>query len=218
MKSNETVSIESYIAEVSRLAKTGKATEHTFRGALAALLDALAPGLKAVNEPKRTDCGAPDYIVQDKTGLGVFYVEAKDLGDDDLDGKKRAGHKEQFDRYKAALDTIIFTDYLDFRLYRHGQFANSVRIADWDGEGKVSGKPAAYADFAALVADAAAGDPQKIDSAKRLAELMAGKARLLQRNATKELARGQTPRVADFRRRSLALLRRICDNICVPWD
>ena len=180
--------VTEYVAEVSRLAKTGKATEHTFRGALAALIDALAPGLKAVNEPKRTDCGAPDYIVQDKTGLGVFYVEAKDLGDDDLDGKKRTGHKEQFDRYKAALDTIIFTDYLDFRLYRHGQFANSVRIADWDGEGKVSGRPAAYADFAAFVADAAAGDPQKIDSAKRLAELMAGKARLLQRNAAEYLA------------------------------
>ena len=172
--------VTEYVAEVSRLAKT--------RGALAALIDALAPGLKAVNEPKRTDCGAPDYIVQDKTGLGVFYVEAKDLGDDDLDGKKRTGHKEQFDRYKAALDTIIFTDYLDFRLYRHGQFANSVRIADWDGEGKVSGRPAAYADFAAFVADAAAGDPQKIDSAKRLAELMAGKARLLQRNAAEYLA------------------------------
>ena len=179
--------VTEYVAEVSRLAKTGKATEHTFRGALAALIDALAPGLKAVNEPKRTDCGAPDYIVQDKTGLGVFYVEAKDLGDDDLDGKKRTGHKEQFDRYKAALDTIIFTDYLDFRLYRHGQFASSVRIADWDGEGKVSGRPAAYADFAALVADAAAGDPQKIDGAKRLAELMAGKARLLQRNAEEYL-------------------------------
>ena len=101
--------VTEYVAEVARLAKTGKATEHTFRGALAALLDALAPGLKAVNEPKRTDCGAPDYIVQDKTGLGVFYVEAKDLGDDDLDGKKRTGHKEQFDRYKAALDTIVFT-------------------------------------------------------------------------------------------------------------
>lgn len=179
--------VTEYVAEVARLAKTGKATEHTFRGALAALIDALAPGLKAVNEPKRTDCGAPDYIVQDKTGLGVFYVEAKDLGDDDLDGKKRTGHKEQFDRYKAALDTIIFTDYLDFRLYRHGQFANSVRIADWDGEGKVSGRPAAYADFAAFVADAAVGDPQKIDSAKRLAELMAGKARLLQRNAEEYL-------------------------------
>ena len=53
-----------YVSEVARLAGTGRTTEHSFRPALAALIDALAPGLKAVNEPKRTDCGAPDYIMQ----------------------------------------------------------------------------------------------------------------------------------------------------------
>ena len=185
---NTTQAVADYVGEVSRLAKTGKATEHTFRGALAALLDILAPGLKAVNEPKRTDCGAPDYIVQNKSGLGIFYVEAKDLDDDDLDGRKRTGHKEQFDRYKAALDTIIFTDYLDFHLYRHGQLVSAVRIADWDGVGKVSGRPGAYANLAALVADAASGVPQTISSARRLAELMAGKARLLQGNSAQYLA------------------------------
>ena len=175
--------VEDYIKEVAGLAKSGVATEHTFRGALAALLDQLAVGLKAINEPKRTQCGAPDYIVQDKTGLGVFYVEAKDLGDSDLDGKKRTGNKEQFDRYKAALDTIVFTDYLDFRLYRQGQFVGSVKIADWDGAGKVTGIAGAYDDLVKLIADAASSVPQKVDTSKRLAELMAGKARLLQRNA-----------------------------------
>ena len=180
--------VEEYVAEVVKKVKTGITTEHSFRGALATLLDALAQGLQAVNEPKRSDCGAPDYIVQNKTGLGVFFVEAKGLGDDDLDGKKRTGHKEQFDRYKAALDPIIFTDYIDFHLYRHKQLVAAVRIADWDGERKVSGRPDAYSDLVALVAEAAAAKPQKIDSAKRLAELMAGKARLLQRNAAKYLA------------------------------
>ncbi len=179
--------VEDYITEVARLAKSGITTEHTFRGALALLLDQLAPNLKAFNEPKRTECGAPDYIVQDKTGLGVFYVEAKDLGDDDLGGKKRTGHKEQFDRYKAALDTIIFTDYLDFHLYRHGEFVSSVKIADYDGAGKVSGIPSVYDKLVELVKEAASGTPQKIDNSKRLAELMAGKARLLQRNAAKFL-------------------------------
>ena len=36
--------------------------------------------------------------------------------------------------YKAALDTIIFTDYLDFHLYRHGQLAETARIGDMDGD------------------------------------------------------------------------------------
>ena len=180
MKQADIDAVGKYVAEVAKLAKTGNATEHTFRGALATLLDALAPGLKAVNEPKRTDCGAPDFIVQNKGGAGVFFVEAKCIGDDDLDGKKRSGHKEQFDRYKSALDTIIFTDYLDFRLYCHGHPVDPVRIADWDGEGKVKGKPENYAALIELVADAAKAKPQQIDSAKHLAELMAAKARMLQ--------------------------------------
>ena len=181
MKQADIDAVGKYVAEVAKLAKTGNATEHTFRGALATLLDALAPGLKAVNEPKRTDCGAPDFIVQNKGGAGVFFVEAKCIGDDDLDGKKRSGHKEQFDRYKSALDTIIFTDYLDFRLYCHGHPVDPVRIADWDGAGKVKGKPENYAALIDLVAEKAAkAKPQQIDSAKRLAELMAAKARMLQ--------------------------------------
>ena len=180
MKQSDIAAVETYVAEVARLVKTGRTTEHSFRGALATLLDTLAPGLQAVNEPKRIECGAPDYIVQNKTGLGVFFVEAKDLGDDDLEGKKRNGNKEQFDRYKAALDTIVFTDYLDFRLYRHSQPAGSVRIADWDGESKVTGRPENYGALIELVAEAATAQPQKIDSAKRLAELMAAKARMLQ--------------------------------------
>ena len=43
--------VEDYICEVARLAKSGITTEHTFRGALALLLDQLAPNLKAFNDP-----------------------------------------------------------------------------------------------------------------------------------------------------------------------
>ena len=37
MKSLEANAVAAYVAEIARLAKTGKATEHTFRGALATL-------------------------------------------------------------------------------------------------------------------------------------------------------------------------------------
>jgi hypothetical protein len=36
------------------------------------------------------------------------------IGDKDLDGLKNNGNKEQFDRYKASLDYLIFTDYIIF--------------------------------------------------------------------------------------------------------
>ncbi len=54
----------------------------------------------ATNEPKRQSCGAPDYILT-KKDIPVGFVEAKDIGDDDLDGIRKNGNKEQFDRYKA---------------------------------------------------------------------------------------------------------------------
>ncbi len=180
MKQADIDAVEKYIAEVAKLAKAGVTAEHPFRPALTTLLQSLAPTLIPVNDGKRTECGAPDFVVQNKDGAGVFFVEAKCIGDDDLDGKKRSGHKEQFDRYKDAFAPIIFTDYLDFRFYWHRQFDRSVCIADWDGESKVKGKPENYAALIELVADAANAQPQQIDSAKRLAELMAAKARMLQ--------------------------------------
>jgi hypothetical protein len=59
-----------------------------------------------------------------KKEIPVGFIEAKDIGDKDLEGIKKTGNKEQFDRYKASLNNIIFTDYLDFHLYRDGHFCN----------------------------------------------------------------------------------------------
>jgi len=183
MEKSEHRTIVAYISEIDRIYRTGKATEHTYRGVLQQMLSALMPGFTILNEPKKQECGAPDYIITDRAGSSVSFVEAKDIGDDDLDGKKRTGHKEQFDRYKAALPSIIFTDYLDFHLYVNKQLYGSVRIADWDGKGRVKGKPENYGKLVELIGNAAKVNPQNIDSAKRLADLMAAKARMLQNAA-----------------------------------
>jgi hypothetical protein len=55
--------VERYIAEVSKQFATGKATEHSYRPALASLLSELLPKYVVTNEPRRIDCGAPDYII-----------------------------------------------------------------------------------------------------------------------------------------------------------
>ena len=102
-----------YIDNLNQRYKLGNATEHTFRGDLQQLLETVLPGIRATNEPKRQSCGAPDYILT-KKDIPVGFIEAKDIGDKDLDGKKKSGNKEQFDRYKASLDNLIFTDYMDF--------------------------------------------------------------------------------------------------------
>ena len=170
--------LKEYISTVNQKYRAGNATEHTYRGVLEQLMQSLLPKLRIVNEPKRVKCGAPDYIASRKDGMPVFYIEAKDIGDNDLDGRNPHGHKEQFTRYKQALDYIIFTDYLDFHLYEHGEFVDSVRIAEVKGD-KIVAINENKEKFLNLIEHVGNNAIQSITSASRLAKLMAGKARLL---------------------------------------
>ena len=166
-----------YLESISKRYKQGNATEHTFRGDLQQLIETLCPNVRATNEPKRQACGAPDYILT-KKDIPVGFIEAKDIGDADLDGTKKTGNKEQFDRYKAALQNLIFTDYLDFHLYRDGEFVTKVCIGQVTDKG-IKPLPENFSQFENLIKDFSTTVGQTIKSSKRLAELMAGKARIL---------------------------------------
>ncbi len=173
--------LKQYITDINQQYRTGLAREHSYRPALKNLLENLMPSMVVTNEPAHFECGAPDYIImREKDHLPVFFVEAKDIGDNDLDGRNLKGHKEQFDRYRQALDYIIFTDYLDFHLYEHGEFVDSVRIAQVKGD-KIVAISEAQDKFLGMINHLAGVAIQKITSASRLAKLMAAKARLLAR-------------------------------------
>ena len=170
------MTVVEYIKELNAQYKTGKATEHSYRPALKELLQSLLPKMTVINEPRRYDFGAPDYILMRKDAP-VAFIEAKDfVKTNDLAGRKE--NKEQFDRYKQSLDNIIFTDYLDFWLYRNGEFVDSVRLAELKGD-KIVLVSDNEAKFVLLIEHLANAQPQKITSSKKLAEIMAGKARLL---------------------------------------
>lgn len=168
---------QQYIESINQRFKLGNATEHTFRGDLAQLIETLVPEIVATNEPKRQKCGAPDYILTRKD-IPVGFIEAKDIGDGDLDGKKKTGNKEQFDRYKASLENLIFTDYINFHLYRNGEFITKISIAEVVGN-QIKPIPENFSSFENLLKDFTVYVGQTIKSPKKLAEMMAGKARLL---------------------------------------
>lgn len=164
--------IKAYIQDLNRQFQTGITTEHSFRPALKQLIEDCTK-FRVVNEQSHIDCGAPDMTIL-RQNLAVAYIEAKDLEDGDLDGRKK--NKEQFDRYKASLDTIIFTDYLDFHLYEHGEWVQSVRLAE------IQGNKIRLSDtdrFIGLMEHIRDAQVQRITSASKLAQIMAGKARLL---------------------------------------
>ena len=171
------MTIEQYIENINKRYKLGNATEHTFRGDLQQLIESLVPEIRATNEPKRQSCGAPDYILTKKE-IPVGFIEAKDIGDKDLEGAKKTGNKEQFDRYKASLDNLIFTDYLDFHLYHDGVFITKIAIAEIQN-GAIVPLTNNFAAFSNLIKDFCLHIGQNIKSSKKLAEMMAAKARLL---------------------------------------
>lgn len=171
------MNLDQYIDNINQRFKLGNATEHTFRGDLQTLIESLVPTIRATNEPKRQSCGAPDYILTTKD-IPVGFIEAKDIGDRDLEGLKKTGNKEQFDRYKASLSNLIFTDYLTFILYREGEFVSTITIGEITDKGI---KPLTdnFASFENFIKDFCSHHGQTIKSSKKLAEMMAGKARLL---------------------------------------
>ena len=169
--------IKQYIKNIGERYNLGYSTEHTFRGDLQQLIENLVQNIQATNEPKREKFGAPDYILTFKE-IPVGYIEAKNLGDADLDGKKKTGNKEQFDRYKNSLPNILFTDYLDFHFYRDGILINSIAIGEITPKG-VRPLPDNFTDFEKSIKEFCSYTGQEIRSSKKLAQIMAGKARLL---------------------------------------
>ncbi len=195
------MTLDQYIDNINKRYKLGNATEHTFRGDLQTLIESLVPDIRATNEPKRQSCGAPDYILTKKE-IPVGFIEAKDIGDKDLSGAKKTGNKEQFDRYKASLNNLIFTDYLDFHLYIDGVFITKIAIAElqFSSSGGVSeGRggtivplPHNFVTFTNLIKDFCTHVGQTIKSSKKLAEMMAAKARLLSEVIEKALLSDET--------------------------
>lgn len=169
--------IQEYIKQVNEQFKTGNAREHSYRPMLQQLLSDMLPDFIVTNEPARISCGAPDYIIASKREqMPVFYVEAKDINDSDLDGRNQ--HKEQFSRYKGSLEHIIFTDYLDFHLYENGEWVKNIRIGEIQGNNIRIVKDN-ISEFNSLISHIAATRPTQITSATKLAQQMAARARTL---------------------------------------
>ncbi len=184
------MTIQQYIDNLNKRYTLGNATEHTFRGDLQQLLENMLPDVRATNEPKRQSCGAPDYILT-KKDIPVGFIEAKDIGDKDLEGNKKTGNKEQFDRYKASLNNLLFTDYLDFHFYRNGLFITKIAIAEITVKGIIA-LPQNFETFENLIKDFCSHVGQSIKSSQKLAEMMAGKARLLSDVIEKALTSDET--------------------------
>jgi len=128
--------LSQYLREIEDALAAGNATEHTPRPALKQFVESLGRDVMATNEPRRAECGAPDYVVSVHTEHGpltVGYVEAKDVGAH-LDEVERS---EQLTRYRKYLPNLVLTDYLEFRWYVEGDLRAEGRLGRVGRDGKI---------------------------------------------------------------------------------
>jgi hypothetical protein len=171
--------IDDYRRQIERELKQGDATEHTHRPALKALIESLAPGVTATNEPKRVACGAADFsLTRKKVPLG--HIETKDVGVNLAEMERGKGpHGEQFTRYRDGLPNWILTDYLEFRWYVAGQKRLEARLAEFDTKGKLKPTPDGEEKLAQLLDAFIKQEALTVSTAKDLAQRMAGMTRIV---------------------------------------
>ena len=170
------MNIQTYLLKVQKIHSSGSATEHSYRSALEDLFRQIDDDITPINEPKRVSCGAPDFIIN-RGEIAVGHCEAKDIGIDIDPRAMKGANKDQFKRYRSALPNLIYTNCLDFRFYRYGELINEISIGDFLMG--IQPKPENFSTLENQLKDFAAERLQTITSAKKLAEIMAGKAVLI---------------------------------------
>lgn len=169
----------SYLDNIQAALQAGNSTEHTHRPFLKSLIESLASGITATNEPKRIACGAPDYIVtrgeiaQGEIPLG--YIEAKDVGEN----LNKVEKSEQLKRYRESLANLILTDYLEFRWYVQGSHRLTVKLAEEDKHGNLHQTADGQRELAELLRNFLNIQVPTVATPRELAERMAAIARLI---------------------------------------
>jgi len=173
------VKIDEYVAALRANLAHGDATEHTHRPALKSLLEYLAKGITATNEPKRIACGAPDFIITRKN-VPLGHVETKDVGTplEEIE-KGKEPHGTQFKRYIDGLPNWILTDYLDFHWFVAGERRLTARLATFDGKKKIQLLTNGEHEVTNLLEAFFKQPALTVESAKDLADRMAGMTRVV---------------------------------------
>lgn len=200
-------SFNEYLTAIEQDLRSGVSTEHTYRPALKRLIEAISE-TRATNEPKRSECGAPDYSVWRSAGHGpltVGYVEAKDVGTP-LDPIE-AG--DQMGRYRAALTNLVLTDYLEFRWYVNGQWRRTERLAVAGTDGDVRRARDGEKAVLGLLSDFLQHEPATITQPRDLAQRMARLTRLIRDVIVESLEQ-------DLTSRAILDLRQAFGDVLIP--
>lgn len=174
--------INAYLQEIKTKYYSGHAVEHAYRPALQRMIETF-DDTEAINDPARSEHGAPDFIFLKKTNPTIIkgYAEAKDIGKK-LD---KVEAEEQMKRY-AGYTNLFLTDYLEFRFMKNGDKYETIRIGELKNNQLVL-HPENGERLTRELQEFFSLAPEKITNGRRLAIIMGAKARRIRDNVRQYL-------------------------------
>ncbi|MES2876100.1 MAG: type ISP restriction/modification enzyme [Patescibacteria group bacterium] len=175
--------IAKYLEEITEQFYSGHAIEHAYRPALQTLMSSFEDTV-AVNDPKHSEHGAPDFVFLKKSNTKIIkgYAEAKDITVS-LDKTEKTNQMQRYGGYA----NLFLTDYLEFRFFKNGEKYQTISLGHVK-DGKLYKTPENGEMLARELAAFLELPPEKIKSGRRLAEIMGGKARRIRDNVVQYLA------------------------------
>lgn len=181
-ESDRVAAIANYLDDVSEQFYSGHAIEHAYRPALQRLMNSFDDTV-AVNDPKHSEHGAPDFVFLKKSNTKIIkgYAEAKDITVS-LDKTEKTNQMERYGGYA----NLFLTDYLEFRFFKNGEKYQTISLGHVK-DGKLYKTPENGEMLAREIEAFLELPPEKIRSGRRLAEIMGGKARRIRDNVIQYL-------------------------------
>lgn len=179
--------VNTFIQKITETYKSGHAREHSYRPALKELFEQITE-LTVINEPKRSDYGAPDFVFL-KGKIVIAYAEAKDINVS-LDEIEKG---EQMTRY-YGYSNIILTNGLDFRFYRNAiKYGESIVIGKLEKD-NIEIFENSFQSLSDTIKGFIKDSKEPIKSGAVLSKVMAGKARRIRDNVRKFLEDEKNPK------------------------
>lgn len=169
--------VEDYASIIEKQFKTGHALEHAYRPALERLMSSFED-VHAVNDPKRSEHGNPDFIFLKDSNKNIIlgYAEAKDITVN-LDKTEKTNQMHRYSGY----ENLFLTDYLEFRFYQNGDKYQTVSIGSIENN-EIVFRPENYSQLENELSNFLELPPESIKNGKRLAQIMGAKARRIRDN------------------------------------
>lgn len=173
---------QNYIKEIYKLINQGDTREESFYNTLADLIKSYGKSLNKKTEvtvlPKKSEAGNPDFRVWDGESVIIGYIEAKHPSKRNLEDVENS---EQLKRYREAYPNLILTNFLEFRVYRNGEYLKGVKIGDYKLSKAVPEYPVITRkkEFIELLNLFFDFTQPKIKTTKVLSEILAKKAKIM---------------------------------------